>query len=169
MSTRGITAFALVAMLAELPMGVRSAGAEESGSFRALRSYARDYTSIEQGEARITAGTLIGTSTVLQSSGEPFVEGANQLATCLVYAKTSTAGADIESRCTATDGSGDSWFVAGKRTAGNMRDGGGGEGHFDLTGGTGKFAGVTGRCTYINTYLPETHVVSTVECNWRRP
>ena len=167
MPTGRIEVAALVTVLAALTWGSHTVGAEESGSFRALRSYVRDYTAIEHGEGKITGGTLTGTSTVLQSSGGPFIEGVDEFAKCLVYAKTSQAGVDVDSHCTMTDSSGDSWFVAGKRRAGNIQKGG--KGDFDLIGGTGKYAGVTGSCTYVTEYLPGVHIVSTADCVWQRP
>ena len=70
------------------------ASAEESGTLRIVRTYVQDYTTIDHGGVRVTAGTLAGVATILQSSGGPFVEGTHDRATCMVYIKRSEAGYD---------------------------------------------------------------------------
>ena len=117
----------------------------------------------------VTGGSLTGTSTVLESSGEPFAEGSNHLITCVAYGKTTEAGVDIEGACTITDASGDSWFALAKRRAGVIEAGGGGEGRWKLVGGTGKFDGIEGGCSYDSNYLPGVHAVSIGNCTWQRP
>ena len=64
---------------------------EESGALRIIRT---DYTTIDHGGVRVTAGTLAGVATILQSSGGPFVEGTHDRATCVVYIERSEAGYD---------------------------------------------------------------------------
>ena len=49
-----------------------------------------------------------------------------------------------------------------------MATGGGGEGRWQLMGGTGKYAGVTGTCTYDTSYLTQDRVVTEGECAWER-
>ena len=68
-----------------------TATAEESGALRIIRT---DYTTIDHGGVRVTAGTLAGVATILQSSGGPFVEGTHDRATCVVYIERSEAGYD---------------------------------------------------------------------------
>ena len=67
---------------------------EENGALRIIRTYVQDYTTIDHGGVRVTAGTLAGVVTILQSSGGPFVEGTHDRATCMVYIKRSEAGYD---------------------------------------------------------------------------
>ena len=67
---------------------------EESGALRIIRTYVQDYTTIDHGGVRVTAGTLAGVVTILQSSGGPFVEGTHDRATCVVYIERSEAGYD---------------------------------------------------------------------------
>ena len=71
-----------------------TATAEESGTLRIVRTYVQDYTTIDHGGVRVTAGTLAGVVTILQSSGGPFVEGTHDRATCVVYIERSEAGYD---------------------------------------------------------------------------
>ena len=105
------------------------ATAEESGSLRLIRTYVQDYTTIEHGDARYTGGPLQGSVTVLESSGGPFVAGTHQRITCVVFAKSTEAGIDLDAPCTMTAPSGDTWYTHSKRRAGNVEAGGGGPGH----------------------------------------
>ena len=166
---RGIAA-ALVA-LAVVAGAPRGAVADEatSGSFSFLNSFVRDYVTFEHAGRTITGGPLHGTVTVTESSGGPFVEGESGLVACLVHAKKSEAGLDLEAPCTHTDPSGEQWYVLATREAGDTEAGGGGAGRRVLLGGTGKYAGVSGSCTYSTSYLAEGRSVSRSRCEWTRP
>ena len=106
-------------------VAVPTAVAEESGSFTMLHSYERNYTVIEHAGGQVTGGSLTGTSTVLQSSGAPFVKGSVSAANCIVFVRMTEAGIDLEAPCTTTDTDGDSLFFVSRRTAGDIQDGGG--------------------------------------------
>ena len=149
----------------------RGAAADEatSGSFSFLSSFVRDYLTFEHAGRTITGGTLHGTVTVTASSGGPFVEGESGLVACLVHAKESGDGLDLEAPCTHTDPSGEQWYVLATRQAGDTEAGGGGAGRRELLGGTGKYAGVTGSCAYRTSYLEEKRSVSLSQCEWTRP
>lgn len=80
----------------------------------------------------------------------------------------SEADSDIRAACTLTDASGDSWFSLAKRSVGDIEEGGAGAGQWELMGGTGKYAGLSGNCPYDVEYLLGNHLVSTAECTWQR-
>ena len=77
----------LTAAVTGLLFGAQTAVAEESGSFCYFLSGVHNYITIDHAGGRVTGGSLTGTNTVLRSSGEPFAEGSDHLATCVVYAK----------------------------------------------------------------------------------
>ena len=77
-------------------------------------------------------------------------------------------GVSLEAPCTTTDESGDRWYTLSQRSAGDTATGGGGEGRWELMGGTGKYAGVTGTCTYNTSYLTQDRVVTEGKCAWER-
>ena len=162
---------AIIAVLA-IATGVfgagRTAASDESGSFSIIRSFVRDYASFDHAEGQITGGTLKGTVTTLESSGAPFEEGQHSLIMCLVYSKRSVEGIDLQAPCTTTDLSGDRWYTMSRRSAGDVAAGGGGEGRWELMGGTGRYAGVTGSCVYETSYLGENRSVTTGTCSWSR-
>ena len=144
------------------------ATAEESGNVQLIRTYVQDYTTIEHGDTSYTGGPLEGSVTILQSSGGPFVEETHQRVSCLVYAKRSEAGIDLEAPCTMTDGAGDKWYTHSIRRAGDVEAGGGGPGTMDILGGTGAYEGISGTCTYDVGYLPDNWLAMISDCNWQR-
>ena len=156
---------ALVIAMSGILLGTGIALADE-GSFSLLRSMVRDYTTIDHGEVQFTGGSILGTGTVLQSSGGPFVEGAASIVSCVVYARTSEVGVDLEAPCTMTDGEGDHLHHMARRSSGDVDEGG--EGRVEFLGGTGKYARIGGTCTYDTAYLPKGHAVTMWDCTWKR-
>ena len=71
-------------------------------------------------------------ATILQSTGEPFVEGTHDRATCVVYIKRSEAGFDLEVPCETTAPSGDKWYTLSKRREGDVEAGSGGPGTMEI-------------------------------------
>jgi len=63
----------------------------------------------------------------------------------------SDGGMDLEAPCAAPDASGDKSFALSKRSAGDAETGGG-DGRQEIVGGTGKYAGITGSCTFTVEY-----------------
>ena len=142
--------------------------AEESGTLRIIRTYVQDYTTIDHAGGSVTGGPLEGTVTVLKSSGGPFVVGTHERITCVVYAKSTEAGIDLDAPCTMTAPSGDQWYTHSKRRAGNVEEGGGGPGTLDILGGTGVYEGISGTCTYDVGYLPDNWVSMIADCTWQQ-
>ena len=164
------TIFAAAFMLSMLFVLPGAADAQETGSFRSLQSYVQDYTTIDHAGGAYTAGTLTGTSTVLEGRGPPCAKGATNIAKCLEFVGTLRDGVvDLESPCTFTDGTGDEIYLLARRRDGDIAEGGGGEGRFEIMGGTGKYADISGECTYVARYLPANHADSSSKCTWQRP
>ena len=91
---RGIAA----AVVAAIGIGctVHTATAGESGTFTMISSMTTDYTTIAHAGGTVIGGASEGTSTMIRSSGGPFVEGAHSHTTCVVYGKRSAAGTELE-------------------------------------------------------------------------
>ena len=159
---------AVVAVLAGFQMTAPPGVAGESGTLSFVRTYVKDYTTIEYAGTSVTGGTLEGVVSIVESSGGPFVAGARERVTCVVLAKRSDAGVDLESSCTATGESGDQWYTLSKRSSGGVESGGGGPGTLEIAGGTGAYEGVTGRCDYDVSYLADGWVSMTTHCTWQR-
>ncbi len=159
----------IVALAGVVLLSLAATAAAESGTVRIIRAYQHDYTTFEFADQTITGGAHEGTSTILESSGGPFVAGENSRGTCMVYAKRSEAGLELESSCVTTNAAGEELFLLAKRILGDVEVGRGGEGRLQLLGGSGKFAGVTGSCSYESRYLPDNWIVTLAECEWERP
>ena len=149
-------------------MAAQAVYADESGSYRSLRSFRHDYLTIDHGGQTFTGGMLRGTRTIIESSGGPFAEGANSYTECLVFSTSTDDSISLEAPCTDTDTSGDVMY---SRVVGNQGDvgAGGGEGVWELLGGTGKYAGTTGSCSYHHTeYLEGGVGVVDADCTWSK-
>ena len=147
---------------------VPTAVADESGAFTVISSMTSDYTTIAHAGGTIIGGASEGTSTTIESSGGPFVEGTHSHTTCVVYGKRSDAGTEIEAACTSTTPEGDELYSISNRSAGDVTDGAGGAGKLMLVGGTGHSAGITGSCTFEVDYLANNRYVSRAQCVWQR-
>jgi len=139
----------------------------ESGSYESVGSFAPNYTKLEFPGQLITGGALQGAAQIVRSTGGLFAEGSNALFECIVFAKKSDAGMDLESPCIMTDTSGDKLFYVSKRKAGDMSTGG--EGRQEYMGGTGKFAGITGGCSYTTDYVSSNRAITHQKCHWQKP
>ena len=158
----------VAATVALLIAVAHTAAADESGSFFMIRSYQHSYITIEHSDASYTGGILSGTQTITGSSGGPFVDGMLGTVECLVYARRSDDGIALEAPCVGSDLDGDLLYSKALRDDGTVGAGGGGAGRWDLLGGTGKYAGITGSCPYETQYLPGDWVVTTGECTWSK-
>ena len=168
-SAKDRTRKVLPALVGIVILSLVTTAAAESGTFGLIRSYQHNYTTFEFADQTITGGALEGTSTILESSGGPFVAGENSRVTCMIYSKRSEAGLELEGPCVMTNAAGEKLFTLSKRTLGGIGAGQGGEGRWQLLGGTGKFAGVTGSCSYETEYLEDDWLVTVGECEWERP
>ena len=149
--------------------GAHGALAGESGSFSAVMGFNTDYTRIDFAGGNVTGGALRGPATITKSSGAPFVEGESSNRVCIVYAKETEAGVQVESSCALTDLSGDQLYLLASRSIGDVAAGGGGAGKQQIMGGTGKYAGITGSCDYTVAYLPGDTGVTQTKCEWQKP
>ena len=149
---------------------VQTANAGESGSYKSVASFTYDYLKFNFGDQTIISGPLYGSDTITaSSSGSIFVEGASSTLKCAVYGKKSNAGMDLEAPCISVDGDGDELYTISRRKVGDTEAGGGGDGKMDIAGGTGKYAGITGICTYTAEYLEGNRAVSVSDCSWNKP
>ena len=148
-------------------MAAQAAFAEESGTYRALRSFHHDYITIDHGERTFTGGVLTGTRTITESSGGPFVVGANSYTECLVFSSSADDGISLQAPCVDTDTAGDVMHTRAVRNEGTVGTGGG-QGVWELLGGTGKYAGITGTCSYRTEYLEGGVAVVHADCTWSK-
>ena len=111
---------------------------------------------------------LNGTRTIIESSGGPFAAGAHSVSECLVFSRSADGGISLEAPCTDTDVSGDIMYTHAVRKQGDVTVGGGGEGVWELLGGTGAYRNITGSCSYDTEYIEGGFVVVLADCAWSR-
>ena len=140
----------------------------KSGTYEFVASFVTDYTVVEQSKQTVIGGPGRGTVTIVKSSGGPWVEGSGATNVFVVHIKKSDVGMDLEASGAQTDSSGDKAFFVAKRTAGDTAVGGGGTGRQQITGGTGKYEGVSGVCEYTVDFLVDNRVTSVGTCEWQR-
>ncbi len=141
----------------------------ESGTTELVTSLTSNWTTMEHLDGTVMIGSQIGTSTIIKSSRGSTDEGESRVLECLAFIRNTSAGMDLESSCTETNASGDKVFSLARRKAGDVAEGGGGEGVSTIVGGTGQFEGITGRCTYTVDYLSRNKSVTKVKCSWQQP
>lgn len=155
-----------VSILVAGVVSVSAAAAGDEGTFRFLRTYVQDYTTIDLAGTQVTGGSLEGVVSIVDASDGPFAPGAHFRVTCIVTSKTSGQAFTLEAPCTADDASGDQWYTISRRDSGDIEAGG--AGGIELVGGTGAFAGVTGSCTYDVSYLDDGWVAMIADCTWQQ-
>ena len=153
--------------LAAMAAAAWTAAAQDSGTYRSVSSYHHGYVTIEHEGETFVGGPLTGTMTVTESSGGPFEVGANTVSECLVYSRSGADGLSIEAPCVFGDDADGVLHTYATRSQGTIAVGGG-EGTWNLLGGTGRYAGITGSCAYQTEYLPGNRLVVHSDCSWSR-
>ena len=165
MCSRRMTVAALAAVLV---VAAAQAAFADSGSFREVRSFHHQYITVDHGAEKFTGGILRGTVTIVDSTGGPFVAGLNRPTDCLVFSHSSDDGIALQAPCTSTDADGDIMYSRAIRGHGDVAVRGGGEGVWEIRGGTGKFEGISGSCSYTTEYLEGQRVAVLSDCTWSR-
>ena len=142
----------------------------DQGSFESvLGGSAINLYSIDIENGKATAGQLTGTTTITQSSGELFIIGEHSTFDCALLLQNTTSLTNLIGYCTMADiATGDQLFMNNNRSVGDTDAGSGGTGVSEIVGGTGKYTGVKGSCTYTVTYLPGSRVAAINKCKWSK-
>ena len=165
-ASRGI-AVALAAAIG-IPCAATSAFGQESGSFSAIATYVRDFTTVEHAEGAYFGGKLEGSTTILASSGGPFV-GRRARPGRMRGLRQALGRRPRSPDCLHLNQHVRRHALPRGGEAGGRRGrGGGGQGQLELAGGTGAYAGLKGSCAYETSYLANNQVVTTTDCTWHR-
>jgi len=140
----------------------------DSGKYEMVYAFVTTYISIPHAAGTVTAGGNRGSVTVIDSTDSLFAKGQSSAQECVVFGTRSSKGLDFVSECTMTDSGGDKVFHHAVRKTGDVSQGNA-VGVNDIVGGTGKYEGIRGHCTYTVQLLPESRGVSTVTCDWQKP
>jgi hypothetical protein len=140
----------------------------ESGTADILLSGISTLTSIPMGDTMVTTSSTNGTVTFVRSSGGPFVEGASGIVQCARFSRKTPSSFESEADCVATFSPDETVQLLSKRRTGDVVAGTSGEGTLQLSGGTGRFAGMSGQCKYKVENLPGNWNVTTSKCQWTK-
>ncbi len=146
---------------------INTSMADQSGEFSGIASGEHNYASFPVKNGAAFGGLLSGTVTITASTGGPFVEGSSSLMECVVLGVRTPDDVDLEAICSVSSSDEDAFFMESTRTEGSVESAGsGGDGSWIFTGGTGKYAGLSGRCDYSVKYLPKNKLVTDSTCMW---
>lgn len=155
------------AVAALLAAGHAGAGNEPaSGSFRLFAHFERDRAVIEQNGVTISAGSSHGIAVVFDGTAEPLRSGVFDADTVFLSRREGDR-LSLEGYSLRRDADGDEWYSRLKRVSGTQEQGTRGEGRYELLGGTGKYRGLTGSCTYGVSNLSGDAGVTLAECEWQ--
>jgi hypothetical protein len=62
----------------------------------------------------------------------------------------------------------DKLFGVFRRKSGDIAAGTGGEGRFEMLGGTGKFSNIRGACSYKAAYFADSRNAMRMQCHWQK-
>ena len=137
----------------------------QTGTVDLVVSAVADTHIVQMGDTAVTARGGSGIVTVVRSSGRPFIEGAKATLQYAGFSKKTPSGLELEADGVATFTPEDTLLLLFERAAADLlpQD----EGTLQLAGGSGRFAGVTGRCQYKMDDLPGEWNVTISKCQWQ--
>lgn len=138
----------------------------ESGTVDFLSSGVTTVSNVPMGATTVTSRNGIGTVTVTKSSGGPFTQDASATQQCVSFSKKTASTFDLEAHCNIVFSPQDSLSFIFKRKVGDVVEGSSGSGVQQILNGTGRFAGVSGECTYKTQTLTANWVVTHSICKW---
>jgi hypothetical protein len=160
--SNGFGCFVVAALCSLLSLPIHA----QSGTVDIVLSAKSDVYAVQMGDTTVTARGGNGTVTVVRSSGAPFVEGASATVRYASFSKKTPSGFELEADGVATFSSGDTLLLLFKRQSGDLAAGTSADGTLQLTGESGRFAGVNGQCKYRVDNLPGNWNVTVARCEW---
>ena len=123
----------------------------EEGSYELSYVGSHNLSKVNTIDGTVTGGKLEGIAIIMKSNGKLYQAGQNFENTCIILSKkeSKNKNATLEAFCESTDlDTGD----RGKQT---------------IIGGTGKYEGISGECTYTVKYLPENKLTTLGTCDYK--
>ena len=137
-----------------------------AGGYKSSAALESDYEVMDWNGGTLMVGTLAGVAEIYGSTSSVTLNGSVMI-NCGVRILAKGADLDLISNCVQRDMAGDEFYTIAQRNAGTTNVGGGGTGVQQIVGGTGKYEGITGNCTYTVKFLepPWITVESTCSLN----
>ena len=135
----------------------------ESGNVDLVMNVTAKVYSVEMGESTVTARAGDGKLVFRHGSGRAFVDNASATVQYVSFSRTTPSGLELEADGVATFSPDDTLLLVFERHADDL--GTSNEGSLQLTGGTGRFAGISGHCRYETDDAPADWNVR-AKCQW---
>ena len=132
-------------------------------TFKTSGVLSQDLQTMEWNGATLMVGILSGVGEVYDSTSGAVPKGSLML-TCGLRALQLKPSTELLANCSWKDSSGDELFVVSVRRSGTTDVGGGGNGTMSIIGGTGKYSGMTGDCTYSVAWLESPWMTTESTC-----
>lgn len=142
----------------------------EEGSYEYSYVGSHNLSAVNTPEGTITGGKLDGIFTVIKSTGKLFSTGQNTNSICIILSKKTNKNknSELEAYCESTDlETGDKTFAYNIRKEGTVNSGSKGQGKQTIIGGTGKYKGISGECSYTVKYLPNNKLTTLGSCDYK--
>ena len=109
-------------------------------------------------------------STVTKSDNDLFTINENSYGNLMANIIKTSNSMDLTGYGTITSAtnSNDKIFAENNRKIGDIKTGTGGKGKSKIVGGTGKYLGITGECTYVVSYHTNVKMSSVQECTYKK-
>ena len=123
----------------------------------------------EDGEVQLKAigGVHKGGMTVYDSDNELFPNKGAFAVESVVFTEQIGSDVNIKGGIRYIDSTGNQWHAIIRRNKGTMKDeGASGNGLMLMTGGTGKYLGIKGKCPYNVYYKPGGFMMVPTKCSW---
>ncbi|OUT79657.1 MAG: hypothetical protein CBB82_00775 [Betaproteobacteria bacterium TMED22] len=137
--------------------------AHAAGSHKSSAILMTDYEVMDWNGGALIVGTLSGAAEIYGSQSSAMPNGSVMI-NCGVRILRGGSDLDLISNCVQKDLSGDEFYTVAERKAGTLDTGGGGDGIQTIVGGTGKYQGVTGKCTYTVQFLESPWITVETSC-----
>lgn len=134
-----------------------------AGSHKSSAILMNDYQVMDWNGGTLMVGTLSGAGEIYGSQSSEMPNGSVMI-NCGVRILRVGSDLDLISNCVQKDLSGDEFYTVAERKAGTIDTGGGGDGIQTIIGGTGKYQGVTGKCTYTVQFLESPWITVETSC-----
>ena len=160
-----------------LPVSIAYSSDVEKGEFHfnlpSWHSFARLNGPKEEGtdggihRLEVIGGYHRGGMNVTRSDHPLFPVGAPFAAEAVVFVQKTGTNVALKGRIRYIDEEQDQWHGIIRRNDGTIREeNSGGAGYLVLTGGTGKYAGIKGKCPYDVSYKKEGFMLVPTKCTW---
>jgi len=142
----------------------------ENGTFSTSAVCEYDKSAINTNNKMVISLYFNCIATVIKSDNDLFPVNQNSYVNLLTSVIKTSNSMDLTGYGTLTSAtdSNDKYFTENNRKVGDIKKGTGGKGKTKIVGGTGKYAGITGECSYTVSYHTEDKMSSILDCSYTK-